>query len=268
MVFFIWSFLLSVGLPFELYQAGTVEYPYLMPQVVCQSRAFVSEMTSYASILTITAFSVERWLAICFPLKIQAFSKLSRATKIILAVWMVAMVCASPLAYFFQINRLSYPEDSFYGNETRLNNQSTLFSYSNDTVGKFIPHTEQCYLDRSRPDLQHLFINFSFWLFFVIPMVSMVVLYTNIGITIKRAELRQSQDTESHKHDINKTRSRKMIIRMLGKCFFSAYKCLSLLYDLCVFQLASLLFSSSVGFLFTSNEWPQFTSPKKFISTM
>jgi hypothetical protein len=56
--------MLILGLPMELYAVFTPSYPYLFGEIVCKLRAFLIEFTSYASILTITSFSVERWLAI------------------------------------------------------------------------------------------------------------------------------------------------------------------------------------------------------------
>lgn len=69
---------LVLGLPVELYQTWTGFYPFSIPGFVCKLRGFVSEWMIYCSILTIAGFSVERWLAICFPLKVQKFSRLSR----------------------------------------------------------------------------------------------------------------------------------------------------------------------------------------------
>jgi neuromedin U receptor 1 len=53
-------------------------------------------MTSSASILTITAFTVERYVAICHPLRAQALSTLPRAVKTIIAVWLTACLTALP----------------------------------------------------------------------------------------------------------------------------------------------------------------------------
>ena len=56
--------ILTLGLPMELYGVFDVTYPYKFGEFICKGRAFLIEFTSYASILTITCFSVERWLAI------------------------------------------------------------------------------------------------------------------------------------------------------------------------------------------------------------
>lgn len=56
--------MLVLGLPMELFQVVDVAYPYRFPEFICKLRAFMTEFVSYASILTITSFSLERWLAI------------------------------------------------------------------------------------------------------------------------------------------------------------------------------------------------------------
>lgn len=53
-----------LGLPVELYGVVTPQYPYQFGEFICKSRAFLIEFTSYASILTLTSFSLERWMAI------------------------------------------------------------------------------------------------------------------------------------------------------------------------------------------------------------
>ncbi|CAB4062674.1 NMUR1 [Lepeophtheirus salmonis] len=57
--------ILILGLPNDL-TIYWQQYPWLFGEVLCKGRSFVSEMTSYSSVLTIVAFSSERYLAISF----------------------------------------------------------------------------------------------------------------------------------------------------------------------------------------------------------
>jgi len=59
-------------------------------------KTFLTETTSSASILTITAFTVERYIAICHPLRAHAMSTLPRAARTIIGVWLAACVTALP----------------------------------------------------------------------------------------------------------------------------------------------------------------------------
>lgn len=94
--------LLNFGLPPELYALWR-KYPYILGKPFCILRAFTSETSTNASILTITAFTVERYLAICHPLRAHTMSKLSRAIKVILIIWAISAIAAIPIAYPFDI---------------------------------------------------------------------------------------------------------------------------------------------------------------------
>ena len=52
-----------------------------------------------ASALSLTAFTVERYIAICHPIKSKSICTLSRAKKIIAACWAFAIIYCSP--WFF-----------------------------------------------------------------------------------------------------------------------------------------------------------------------
>src|SRR6218665_542601 len=90
--------LLILGLPQEIQQIWQ-RYPYVFGEVFCVLRGFSSEASTNSSVLTITAFTVERYLAICHPLRAHTMSKLSRAVKFIVAIWILGFLCAAPIAY-------------------------------------------------------------------------------------------------------------------------------------------------------------------------
>ena len=48
------------------------------------------------SVLTLSAIAVERWYAICYPLRFK--STLGRARNIIIVVWITAMMVALPVS--------------------------------------------------------------------------------------------------------------------------------------------------------------------------
>ncbi|KAL8585511.1 hypothetical protein ACOMHN_051396 [Nucella lapillus] len=71
-------------------------YPWRFGVGFCIVKSFVSELTSYASVLTIAAFTTDRYVAICHPLKSHTISSLSRAVKIVVLAWVLAAFCALP----------------------------------------------------------------------------------------------------------------------------------------------------------------------------
>ena len=63
-------------------------------------RTVVLEMVTSASILTVLCFTIERYLAICFPLISQkVLGGLTRALKMIMLVWFVSFLLAVPYSF-------------------------------------------------------------------------------------------------------------------------------------------------------------------------
>ena len=178
-------------------------------------------MTSYASVLTITAFTVERYIAICHPLKAHKIATYSRCIKIIISIWLISLVCALP-----------YPI------------HTDLFYYVHDdnkapVVDSLICNIPNQYHER----MMHVF-QLSFFIFFVVPLTVLIVLYSLIGLSLRKAELRRAASDEchhrnySHRHSGNaspsdfrqrvsshsghtdgspSTMHRKVVLKLLGK---------------------------------------------------
>ena len=60
--------------------------------------------SQYCSVLTILAFSCERYVAICHPLYSYTISGIRRTIKIILILILLSALSASPFAFFTKIN--------------------------------------------------------------------------------------------------------------------------------------------------------------------
>lgn len=67
---------------------------------------------SYVSVLTVVAFSTERYLAICHPLHKFALSKAQRCLKVIMILWIISFICALPFAFDSDVHYLTYPVSS------------------------------------------------------------------------------------------------------------------------------------------------------------
>ena len=166
--------LLVLGLPQEIYQLWQ-RYPYAFGEIFCVIRGLTSEASTNSSVLTITAFTIERYVAICHPLKAHTMSKLSRAVKLIIAIWVLGVICALPLAYQFGIT----------------------YEYRND---RLIPESALCSIKRSIPYLNEHTFTISSLLVFVIPVTIISVLYMLIGL-----KLRYSASVRKKQMDANNT---------------------------------------------------------------
>ncbi|EDV93146.1 GH19145 [Drosophila grimshawi] len=170
--------LLCSGMPQDLYNLWHPDnYPF--SDGICILESVVSETAANATVLTITSFTVERYIAICHPFRQHTMSKLSRAIKFIFAIWIAALLLALP--------------------------QATQFSVVNQGTGS------SCTMNNDFS--AHVFAVSGF-LFFGGPMTAICVLYVLIGIKLKRSRLLQALPRRSY--DVNRGISAQTrVIRML-----------------------------------------------------
>lgn len=151
-------------------------------------------MTSSASVLTITAFTVERYVAICHPIRAQTMSILSRAIKIILIIWLLACVTALP-----------YPLHS-----------GTFYYLHHPDNGLPIEDSLMCNILPRWFSVMKSMFQFSTFILFVAPMTIITVLYIRIGLTLRRSGIaRRTSDCGSPAARANQ--SRKSVLKMLGE---------------------------------------------------
>ncbi|KRT81605.1 G protein-coupled receptor [Oryctes borbonicus] len=67
---------------------------------ICVGKKVASKMGYFAALLTILAFTIERYLAVCHPFLVYNVSKLSRTVKIIIIFWVIAFGLALPKAFY------------------------------------------------------------------------------------------------------------------------------------------------------------------------
>ncbi|XP_068632899.1 pyrokinin-1 receptor-like isoform X2 [Battus philenor] len=149
--------LLVCGLPLESYRLWN-PYTYPLGEVFCIALGLASETSANATVLTITAFTVERYIAICRPFMSHTMSKLSRAIRFIIAIWICALCTAVPQAMQFGI--VTYEENG--------QNMSAC------TVKGHGVH--------------QVFVISSF-VFFVAPMSVITVLYVFIGVKLRTSRV-------------------------------------------------------------------------------
>lgn len=195
--------LLITGLPPEIYQLWSPR-PYIFGEAFCIIRGFAAETSANATVLTITAFTIERYIAICHPLRSHSMSNLTRAVKFILVIWILAVLLSVPQAIQFGIK------------------------YDTDLTGRLAEESADCTV-LQKPGLEvlnHAF-EISTFLFFVAPMILITVLYALIGLQLRHSQLlNKSSSINSDRHDEKRSynrNSQRNIIKMLGKYTFSLF---------------------------------------------
>ncbi|KAI5711839.1 hypothetical protein M8J75_003460 [Diaphorina citri] len=190
--------LLVTGLPVEIYYIWS-RYPYVFGETFCVLRGLAAETSANATVLTITAFTVERYFAICHPFWSHSLSKLSRAIRLILVIWIISLLCAIPQAMQFGVVGANEEE-------------------AHCTVTTQLAHAFEV----------------STFLFFVTPMTLISILYALIGFRLRRsAVMKRSTSSQDSQYSVASThggyckhnRSSQRVLKMLVAVVVAFFIC-------------------------------------------
>ncbi|XP_074033554.1 neuromedin-U receptor 2-like [Leptinotarsa decemlineata] len=148
--------LLVSGLPPEMYRIWSPDH-YIFGEATCMIQGLTAETSANATVLTITAFTVERYVAICHPFIAHTWSKPSRAVRIIIATWIISLGLAIPQAIQFGVSE-------------EIEN-GVLVSHCT-VINNFVEHA----------------FEISTFIIFVGPMILITVLYVLIGIQLWKSK--------------------------------------------------------------------------------
>ncbi|XP_014262594.1 pyrokinin-1 receptor-like [Cimex lectularius] len=155
--------LLVSGLPPEMYMLWSKSYVF--GEAFCVLTGFMAETCANATVLTITAFTIERYIAICHPFLSHSVSKLSRAVKFVILIWIFALILAIPQAIQFGV----------------VNNVNT------DRNGTAISSYAECTMKGKKAWVEHAF-RISTCVFFIFPMTVITCLYVLIGLKLRKSK--------------------------------------------------------------------------------
>jgi thyrotropin-releasing hormone receptor len=87
---------LAASVPNELIFYYVIGDKWIWGEWGCAVFSFFQYLGINASSLSLTAFTVERYIAICHPMKAQTMCTVNRAKRIILAVWVFSVIYCAP----------------------------------------------------------------------------------------------------------------------------------------------------------------------------
>ncbi|KAM4772485.1 neuromedin-U receptor 1 [Rhinophrynus dorsalis] len=162
---------LLLGMPLELYELWS-NYPFLFGKGGCSFKTLLFETVCFASILNVTALSVERYIAVVHPLRAKYVVTRNHAKRVIITIWVMSILCSVP-------------------------NTSLIGIFHLHVVGLgLVPGSATCTLVRPRW-IYNLIIQITTIFFFFLPMGTISVLYLLIGLQLKKEKMLQVLEAKS-----------------------------------------------------------------------
>lgn len=149
---------LLFGMPLEIYEMWN-NYPFFFGLVGCYFKTALFETVCFASILSVTTVSVERYVAILYPFRAKLKNTRRRALRIIITLWIVSVL-------------FSVPNTSIHGIEVQ--------HFPNHTE---VPGSATCAVVKPMW-IYNCIIQVTSFLFYVLPMSVMSVLYWLMGLKV------------------------------------------------------------------------------------
>ena len=173
---------LLLGMPLELYEMWQ-NYPFLLGAGGCYFKTFLFEVVCFASILNVTALSVERYIAVVHPLRAKYVVTRTHAKRVILTVWAMSVLCA-------------LPNTSLHGIATLPSRPVGVGVNASDAAADGGVLDSAICVPLS-PQWYNLTIQVTTLVFFVLPMLTISVLYLLIGLHLQREKMLQVFEAKS-----------------------------------------------------------------------
>ncbi|XP_028833533.1 neuromedin-U receptor 1 [Denticeps clupeoides] len=197
---------LLLGMPLELYELWS-NYPFLLGAGGCYFKTFLFETVCFASVLNVTALSGERYMAVVHPLQVRYMATRAHAKRTILTLWALSMLCA-------------IPNTSLHG-----------VLFLPPRFGQQFPESAICGLVRPTW-IYNLLVQVTALVFFLLPMLTISVLYLLIGLRLYRERVLVPQVVEinieavcSHQNYLKSGRHRQVtkmlcvLVMVFGICW-------------------------------------------------
>lgn len=149
---------LLLGMPLEVYEMWR-NYPFLFGPVGCYFKTALFETVCFASILSVTTVSVERYVAILHPFRAKLESTRRRALRVLGIVWVFSVL-------------FSLPNTSLHGIK--------LHYFPN---GSLVPGSATCTVIKPMW-IYNFIIQATSFLFYILPMTVITVLYYLMGLRV------------------------------------------------------------------------------------
>lgn len=144
-------------------------WPWYVPELFCRLHHYVKEACLYTTVLHIVAFTIERYIVICHPMRARTMLSRSRASKAIVLIWICSFILATPVFVF----------------------------HGTEELCRGIPESKFCVQSLEHEKYLTLFHGISSLFLFFIPMTSIIVLYSLIARTLYAKNITSGRRTST-----------------------------------------------------------------------
>ncbi|KAL6104247.1 nmur1 [Pungitius sinensis] len=191
---------LLMGMPLEIYELWQ-NYPFLLGEGGCYFKTFLFETVCFASILNVTALSVERYMAVVHPLKVKQMTTHAHVKRVILMLWVLSMLCAVPNTSLHGIQELP------------------------PKFGRHFPRSAICRVIKPLWIYEWIILVTTL-AFFLLPMLIIGILYLLIGLRLRSEKIntsfgpeRQSYQQKLRKRNLQVTKMLCVLVVVFGLCW-------------------------------------------------
>ena len=172
--------MLLCNLPLEMIEIYYRQWP--LPVAFCKLRSLCAEFFTCSSILTILAFTCERYFAIVHPIHFHQLSHFRRAQNIIIIIWCISLAFSLPLGLSFEIESTTstLSTSQYTSNRTRS-------APLNDSYSLLSNYCNACVPNKSVAKLWSIIMIITSLCFFYLPMLIIGAIYLFIGQALRRA---------------------------------------------------------------------------------
>lgn len=197
--------MLMCNLPLEMIEIHYRQWP--LPIIFCKLRNICAEFFTCSSILTILAFTCERYFAIVHPVHFHQLTHFRRAQNVIIIIWFISLIFSLPLGLSYEIDTTIAPHASYSTSSmpfvhSTFINRTMYAARTNQTASTYssslpvINYCNSCVPKKSLAKLLSIIMIFTSLCFFYLPMIIIGAIYLFIGQALRRANRFENHSNE------------------------------------------------------------------------
>ncbi|CAF3798872.1 unnamed protein product [Rotaria sp. Silwood1] len=170
--------MLICNLPLEMIEIHYREWPLSI--MFCALRNICVEFFTCSSILTILAFSCERYFAIVHPIHFHQLSHLHRAQNVIIIIWFLSLFVSIPIGFSYEIDKNLVVISPYSTTFILKPMNNTKFQQLNETIRSINIYCKSCVPKKNLIQLLSIIMIITSICCFYLPMIIIGIIYIYI----------------------------------------------------------------------------------------